>query len=74
MEKELEEPPPPSYQANQQNQGKPPTPKKIPKTTPDNHTKVKDKMPSLVRTTPDPLKQIRQKQAGEAKLLVAQNR
>ena len=31
-------------------------------------------MPPMTRTTPNPLKQIRQKQAAEAKLLAAQNR
>jgi cytoskeletal protein RodZ len=31
-------------------------------------------MPSLARATPDPLKQMRQQQAAEAKLLAAQNR
>jgi hypothetical protein len=31
-------------------------------------------MPPMTRTTPDPLKQMRQKQAAEAKLLAAQNK
>jgi hypothetical protein len=58
----------------QQNKEKPPTSKKIPKTTPENRDKGKDKMPPMTRATPDPLKQMRQQQAAEAKLLAAQNR
>ena len=73
MMEDQEEPLPPTN-TDQQNKGKPLTPKPVPETTPENWNKGKDKMPPMTRTTPDPLKHIRQKQAAEAKLLAAHNR
>ena len=71
---EDQEEPPPSNNTDQQNKEKPPTPKTNPKTTPQTRNTGGDKMPPMTRGTPDPLKQMRQQQAAEAKLLAAQNR
>jgi hypothetical protein len=60
LEHDQEESPPPPTNTDQQNKGKPPTQKVVPKTTPENRNKGKDKMPPMTRTTPDPLKQMRQ--------------
>jgi GTPase SAR1 family protein len=70
LQEELEDPHP--YQPNrqQQEQTRIPTP---PGQTPANQTKGKDKMPTMTRQTPDPLKQMRQKQAADAKQLAAEN-
>jgi type IV secretory pathway VirB10-like protein len=73
LQEDQEEPLPPNN-TDQQNKEKPPTPKNIPKTTPENRNKGKDKMPPMTRATPDPLKQMRQQQVAEAKLLAAENR
>jgi hypothetical protein len=59
---------------DQQNKGKPLTPKVVPKITPYNRNKGKEKNPPMTRTTPDPLKLMRQIQEAKAKLLAAQNR
>ena len=74
LQEDQEETPTPNN-SHQQNKEQPPTPKTNPKTTPESSNKGEDKkMPSMARATPDPLKQMRQQQAAEAKLLAAQNR
>jgi hypothetical protein len=67
QEQQLEEPP--LTHTNKQS----PNPPKLPQNKPNNQTtcKGKDMMPLMEPQLPDPLKQMRQKQAANAKLLVA---
>jgi hypothetical protein len=66
--------PPPTTNTDPKQGEKPATPKTTPKTTTENRNTGKEKMQPMARQTPDPLKQMRQKQAEAAKLLAAQNR
>ena len=70
QEQEQEEPP------QMQTEKQSPSSHELPKTKTENqHTsKGKDKMPPLERQLLDPLKQMRQKPAADAKLLVTHNR
>ena len=73
QKQEMKDPPP--SKTDHQNQGKTPTaPRNLTKTTPDNQNKEKEKMPPLTMLALDPLKQMRQKHATDAKLLAAQKR
>ena len=68
QEQEQEEPPPTHTEKQT------PTPHELPKTKTENQTtnKGKDKIPPMERQLLDPLKQMRQKQAADAKLLATQ--
>ncbi len=67
QEQEQEEPP------QTQTEKQSPSSHKLPKTKTEkqNTGKGKDKMPPLEKQLPDPLKQMRQKQAADAKLLAS---